>query len=246
MILSHPDKDEIISKLVLDHPTKDIHDWLKEKYASVKEAKMVVSEKSLKEFKDKYLDMYNHIKDDLIKTKQISSAEMMLDQSAELSVRNNKAYKSKILELAGQEVDLKKMITNMLVAIETRAAQVFDSIQENPENMRTDRVLIEWFDTLGSMIERYNKIVNQAPDQIVQHNMTFQVVDQHISAFQETIRDVLAQMDLETSLYFMEVFSQRMAKLKQSNANEQEPLPIDKRLAEVKILNETISEKLEN
>lgn len=244
-ILEHPDFQEIISKLLLDHPVNEIHDWLKEKYSSVKEAKLVISEKNLKEFKDKYLDIYSHIKEDLLKTKQISASDLVIGSEVSLAIKNNKEYKNKILELAGQEVDLKKMITNMLVAIETRAGQVFDSIQENPDSIKADRVLIEWFDTLGNMLEKYNKLVNQAPDQIIQHNITYQVVDQHISVFQEVIRDVLSQMDLETSLYFMEVFNEKMAKLKPGDMQQEKPLPIEQRLAEAKILNETINERLE-
>ena len=63
-----------------------------------------------------------------------------------------------MIELAGKEVDIKSMITNMIVAIESRAAQVFDTIQEDPRNMRTDRILIEWFDTLGNILEKYHNV----------------------------------------------------------------------------------------
>jgi len=42
-----------------------------------------------------------------------------------------------------------------------------------------------------------------------------QVVDQHISVFHDVIKEVLSQMDSDTLLYFMEVFDDKMAKLKQ-------------------------------
>ena len=64
-ILDHPDKDEIIAKLVLDYPAKDIHDWLAGKYTNVSEAKFVIAEKSIKTFKENYLDVYNMIQDDI-------------------------------------------------------------------------------------------------------------------------------------------------------------------------------------
>lgn len=49
-------------------------------------------------------------------------------------------------------------------------------------------------------------------------------------------------MDLETSLYFMEVFHDEMHKLKQPE--KAIPLSSDIRLAEAKLLNETINNKI--
>jgi hypothetical protein len=240
-ILEHPDKDEIISKLVIGISSKDINDWLKAKYTNVSEAKFVISEKSIKSFQDNYLDMYNLIQEDISKSKQ--AVNLSTEDQLSLSVQNNSAYKSKMLELADKEIDVRKIISNLCIAIETRLAQVFDEIQEDPRNINTrvDRLLIEYADTLGNILEKYYKFTESPADQIVQHNVTLQVVDQHISVFHDVIKEVLSQMDLETSLYFMEVFNQKMEKLK---APEKEFINTDMKLAEVKLLNETITKRI--
>jgi hypothetical protein len=238
-ILEHPDKEEIISKLIINISSSDIAEWLKAKYTNPGESRFVLSEKSIKSFQDNYLDLYSHIKEDILKTKQMQASP---EEQLELSIKNNKAYKEKMIDLASQEIDIKRMITNMIAAIETRAAQVFDTIQDDPRNMRTDRILIEWFDLLGNVLEKYHKLVNGAPDQIIQHNVTLQVVDQHINVFYDTIREVLSQMDVETSLYFMEVFNEKMSKLKAPV--EKDNPTVDMRLAEAKIINENINNKL--
>lgn len=238
-ILNHIDREEIISKLIIGISAKDIHEWLEAKYTNASERKYVLTEKIIKNFQDNYLDLYSYIKEDILKTKQ--NLQLSPEEQLELSVKNNKNYKEKMLELAGKEIDIKSMITNMIVAIETRAAQVFDTIQEDPRNMRTDRILIEWFDTLGNILEKYHKLVNGAPDQVIQHNVTLQVVDQHINVFYEVIKEVLSQMDVETSLYFMEVFNEKISRLK---APDKENVTTDLRLAEAKILNENINNKL--
>lgn len=60
--------------------------------------------------------------------------------------------------------------------------------------------------------------------------------------FRDVIKEILSQMDLETSLYFMEVFNEKMAKLK---APDKEPgTSSEMRLAEAKLLNETINKKI--
>lgn len=238
-ILNHIDKEEIISKLILGVSAKDISEWLEAKYTNASERKYVLSEKMIKNFQDNYLDLYTHIKEDLLKSKQ--NLQLSPEEQIELSVKNNKAYKEKMLELAGKEIDIKTMITNMILAIETRAAQVFDAIQEDPRNTRTDRILIEWFDTLGNILEKYHKLVNGAPDQIIQHNVKLQVVDQHVNVFYDVIKEVLSQIDVETSLYFMEVFNEKISKLKAPDKDISNP---ELRLAEAKILNESINNKL--
>lgn len=243
-ILDHPDKDEIIAKLVLDYAAKDIHDWLANKYNNVSEAKFVIAEKSIKTFKDNYLDVYNIIQDDIKKTKQAVATST--EDQLELAIKNNPTYKGKMLELAGKEIDLREMIRNLCVAIETRLGQIFDEIQEDPRNINTrvDRVLIEYAELLGGLLEKYYKFTESPADISIQHNVTLQVVDQHISVFHDVIREVLSQLDLESSMLFMELFNEKMSKLKQP-VPEQAP-NTDMKLAEAKLLNETINKKLNN
>lgn len=240
-ILEHPDKEEIISKLVIGIPSKDIYEWLKAKYTNVSEAKFVISEKSIKSFQENYLDIYNMIQEDVFKTKA-ALANNTFDE-LELSVKNNPTYKNAMLGMATTELDIKKMITNLCINIETRVAQIFDAVQEDPRNINTklERVLIEWADTLGSILEKYHKFTEAPVNQVVQHNVTLQVVDQHIAVFHDVIKEVLSQMDLETSLYFMEVFNEKMAKLKQPTSSSDS---VEVRHAEAKLLNETINKRL--
>ncbi len=243
-ILEHPDKDEIIAKLVLDYPAKDIHDWLAAKYTNVSEAKFVVAEKSIKVFKENYLDVYSMIREDMLKTKQAVATST--EDQLELAVKSNPTYKSKMLELAGKEIDVRQMVAQLCLAIETRLGQVFDEIQEDPRNINTkiDRVLIEYGELLGGLLEKYYKFTENPADLVIQHNVTLQAVDQHISVFHDVIRDVLSQLDLESSMLFMEIFQDRMAKLKMPT--QEQPLNTDMKLAEAKLLNETINKKLNN
>ena len=241
-ILDHPDKDEIISKLVIGISSNDIYDWLKAKYTNVSETKFVIAEKSIKQFQDNYLDIYNMINEDISKTK--SALVTSTEDQLELSVKGNSAYKKRMMEIAGKELDIKTIVTQLCVAIETRLIQIFDEIQEDPRsiNTRVDRLLIEYADSLGAILEKYYKFTTVQPDQVIQHNVTLQVVDQHISVFHDVIKEVLSQMDLDTSLYFMEVFNDKMAKLKQPTDKDVPNTEV--RLVEAKLLNETINKKI--
>lgn len=241
-ILEHPDKDEIISKLIIGTSVKDIHEWLEAKYTNVSETKFVIAEKSLSSFHENYLDLYNMLKEDLGKTK--SSLSLSVEDELQLAVQDNPTYKSAMVEMATNELDIKKMLGRMIISIETRAAQIFDEIQADPRNVntRTERLLIEYFDKLGMNLERWSKYVLQTPDQVVQHNVTIQHMDQHVQVLQEAIRETLAEIDNEASLIFLEKLPEKFAKLKLMS--EKAPAPTEVRLAEVKILSEEINKKL--
>ena len=241
-VLEHPDRDEIIAKLVLDVSPKDINEWLVSKYTNVSETKFVIAEKSIKTFKDNYLDVYSLIQEDMAKTKQAVATST--ENQLELAVRNNSTYRSKMLELAGKEIDVRQMVAQLCVAIETRVAQVFDEIQENPRDINTkvDRLLIDYAEVLGNILEKYYKFTESPSEISIQNNVTLQFIDQHILVLQEAVREVLSEMDLESSMLFIERIQIKMAKLK---APEKEVIPnTEIRLAEAKLLNETINKKL--
>ena len=228
----------------MDYAPKDIHEWLAGKYTNGNEAKFVIAEKSIKVFKENYLDVYSMIQEDIQKTKLAVSTSTQ--EQLELAVKDNPTYKSKMMELATKEIDLRQMAAHLIVAIETRLGQIFDEIQNDPRNINTkiDRVFIEYCEVLGNVLEKYYKFTENPADLTIQHNVTLQVVDQHISVFHDIIRDVLSQLDLESSMLFMELFEEKMAKLK---APVPETVPnTDMKLAEAKLLNETINKKLNN
>lgn len=240
-ILEHPDKDEIISKLLIGIPPKDINEWLAAKYTNVSEAKFVIAEKTLKNFQDNFLDVYSMIKADVHNTQFAITAGTQ--DTLQLSLQDNATYKNIMLAQATNELDIKKMLATAIAAIELRCGQIFDQIQADPTSISTreERLLNEYFDRFGGMIEKYQKYVVGSPDQVIQHQHTVQHMDQHVSILQEAIRETLAEMDLESSLRFMEILPQKLSKL---NPPTEKEIKTDQKLAEVKVLNEKINTML--
>lgn len=95
---------------------------------------------------------------------------------------------------------------------------------------------------MGGLLEKAYKIINNGPDQIIQHNVTVQHIDQYVNVFYEALKKTMEKMDLESSMYFMEQFNEELSKI-QDPANK--PIqPVEERLAEVKVLNEAINKKI--
>lgn len=236
MVLEHPDREEIITKLISEVDVDDINEWLKAKYINVDERKFIISTKNLLTFKDNHLDIYTIIQEDLNKTKTNQIEDL------NLAIQGTPAYHRALEKLAGEEVNIKDTVRKMVVNIETRISQIYDILMEDPQNLRNDITLINWFNVLAGILEKYDIILNGSPSTNinVQNNINIQVIDDHINVVYDIIKEILNHLDYDTSLLFIEMFNERMEKLKSSN---QDIIPIEQRLNATTALNQAVSAK---
>lgn len=243
-LLAHPNKDEIISKLVNGIKPTDVSDWLKLKYPDAKEQNHLrLPLALLKDFIENNLDLYEAVKQDIKLAKNNK-----LDKQIAASLKNNTTYQERIVEAANSEIDIRKLINEAGIIIRTRIEQYFDRMQENPGNLKPDYGLMKWFDVLLNYVEKYDKIINKSPDQVIQHNVTVQVMDKYVSMMQNCIRDTLAEIDSDAAFLFMEKFNENLNKLNLPDSYTQQPEPkmnIEKRMVEAKILSGKISDEQE-
>ena len=227
-LLSHPNKDEIISKLVTGVQPSEVSDWLKLKYSDDDQKHLRLSQQLLKTFIENNLDLYKTLQDDIL---VISSGQ---EKEISESLKNNKTYKARLTELVDQELDIKKIMVETVFLIRQRVEQVFDKAQENPESLKPDPTLIKWMELLLNTTEKYNKIVNQAPDSIVQHNVSVQVIEQHTAFLQDAIRETMAEEDPQMAYLFLDKLNAKMERIKEPQGASS--ISIEKRLNEAQIL----------
>lgn len=240
IIIQHPDKDELIAKLLANVPPSEITEWLGAKYTLAAEKKFVISTRAITAFQKDYLDFYNIVREDIAKTKSNLTAEQELQQE----IQGSPKYHKVLEKYVNNEIDIKLIVRRCVAAVEMRVEQMYDLIQEDPRNIKMDRTLVEWFQTLTTILEKYDTILNGSPDQInIQNNINIQVVDQHINVVYNVIKEILSRLDYDTSLLFIDLFNEEMKKLKPL---ENTVLPQDERLSEAKILSEVVSTKLQD
>lgn len=231
-LLEHPNCQEIISKLINGIKPSDVANWLKLEYPNKDQSHLRLGSNYLKDFIDSNLNLYETLKKDAATIKSGDA-----DKKISASLRNNKTYQERLAEAAGTEIDIKKMLTNIGVLIESRLEQYFDRVQQNPENLKPDYGLIKYFELMLNYAEKFNKIVNQAPDQIIQHNVTVQVMDTYVAVLQDCIRETLAEIDSDSAFLFMEKFNEKLQILELPDAAKpQKPVSQQDRLLEAKIL----------
>lgn len=234
-VLDHPNKDEILSKLIIGTTCADINEWLDAKYGALGNKSLVISASGLSKFKDEYLEYTVRLRDDLTK---MQSKIRNPETEVNLALADNKDYENKLVKHLDREIDIKNRMIDMFEMANERLAQINANIQQNPGSFKADRYMIDWFDKIGMFLEKYHKIVLAVPETTVQHNITLNVVDQHATALQNAIKRTLSQFDPEISLKFMEAITDELSVLKETKEGF---LPLEDRYIEAQLLDEEVN-----
>lgn len=230
LLLNHPDRDEIISKLVSGSSYSEIYNWLKLKYAGSDQGHLRLTKTLLKEFSESpYLtDYYGQFKKDLTQVKSWKSGQVNKLSDA---ILNNAPYKERLIEMADKELDWTKMLEGLIAVCFQRVEQVFDTIQQNPTSFKGDNYLLRYLAEVTSAVERLKKIDLFDADQSDSEEVTTQALEAQTAFIQEVLRKVLAQIDPDTAMLFMDAWNETAKELKPPA-----PLSQDQKIKEAKII----------
>jgi len=191
-ILDHPEKTNIISKLVSGDDPKVVSNYLKDKYPKPDEVHLRIPATVLKEFIDTYADHHGYVKKIIQR-----DADSKIDKKIADSLMDTRAWRDRVIDGVKKEINYLDKLDNVLTILETRSEQIFDMIQNDPENTRTDYVFTKYMELLMLAIEKGDKIKNDRPDVRIEHTYTVQMVEQQSVAFQNAIRRLLERLTPE-------------------------------------------------
>jgi hypothetical protein len=209
-LLIHPDRDQIISKLASGESVRSIADWLKIKYPDSLQNQ--ISSSALDAFRKEKLNIDGIVLNDIratIKEQQL----VELNEGFDKSIKRNKKYQERLNEVVDMQVDWKKKLLGIMNAIEGRFEQLYDKNQDGPGDLRIDNVLLRYVREVITIVQEIRKIEG-APDQIVQHNVTIQAIDQHAIIFQEAIKEAISELDIQTGSMIMDKIVTKVEALK--------------------------------
>lgn len=189
IIKDHPDKKEILAKLLSGSEPKDVCDWLKLKYPKKEQSHLRISQKLLTDFKNsQYTNYYEQFTQDLT---TVSSNDPDKELSAALT--NIKPYRERLKEIADKQLNSLNTIESNLHIVLTRIEQMYDVIQNDPTNARLDNTFIRYMKLLQDGIETIEKIKLNSMDNLSQQNFTMQAVQESIVVMQDAIRETLEE-----------------------------------------------------
>ena len=236
-ILDHPNKDEILSKLIQGVSCDDIHEWLDAKYGALQHStSLVISSVGLSDFKENFLEYTVRIRDDLEKTAKLRDKDRNPAEEVLTTLQNNPEYNEKLVEHLEKEINIKEKMISLFEMAEQRITQVYQQIQQNPTSFKGDRVLLDWFDKIGMHLQRYHEIVLAVPETTVNNNVTINIIDEQATKIQNAIRATLSHMDNDASMQLIDIFTKEHENLKEGNGEKL--LPIEDRYIEAQLVEE--------
>ena len=174
-VLRHPDKEEIIKKLLNGDSVKEVEGWLRRKYPRTK--RLCISYMTLQKFRSESLNLKGEVLDD-IKNRRTEVDRVSQDAEAKLIIANSSAYQEKINEIASQELDVSKRLLEMDKLIGSRIEYYYNLLQTGG-SLKEDKIFIEYITTLKSIMQDWKKYIEGVADKKIEHNINISVVNEH-------------------------------------------------------------------
>lgn len=205
-VLNHPDKEDIIAKLLEGDSVKQVDNWLKEKYPRTR--RLHVSYMTLQKFRKEHLNLKGEVLDD-IKNKRNEVDREASEVEAKMIIQASSSYRKKIDEIATTELDVAKRLIEMDSLISSRLEYYFDLLQQGG-TIREDKVFIEYINTMKGLMQDWKKYIEGVADKKIEHNININVVNEQARILKETVLEVLREMNPDLITVFVSSLERKM------------------------------------
>lgn len=210
-ILFHPDKEEIISKILNGESVKGIEAWLKKTHP--KKKRLWVSYATLQKFRKEQMNLDGQVLDD-IKAARKEKENNSITKEAKAIVASSSAYQKKINEIASNELDANRKLVEMMALVGARIEYYFNLINSDDPNIKSgikeDKMFMELINTQKGMFQDYKKFIDLAPDHRVEHNINITMVNEQITVLKNIVFEVLQGLNPELIPVFIERVNSRL------------------------------------
>lgn len=206
-ILKHPDKEEIVKRLLDGSSVKEVEAWLKKRYA--KNKRYQISFVTLQSFRKANLKLEGEV------LENIKQARMELkknESEAQLKdlVTNSSAYQEKLNEIVSNELDTTRKILELEKIISSRMEYYFNQVAAGGA-VANDKMLLEYLNSYRSIIQDWKKYVEGVADTKIEHNINIQVVNDQISILKNVVFETLQELDPKLVPLFIDKVNKRLS-----------------------------------
>jgi hypothetical protein len=205
-VLNHPDKEEVIKKLLEGESVKGVESWLKDKYPRKK--RLHISYMTLQKFRTDHLNLRGEVLDD-IKNRRADISKEETEAEARLIIKNSSAYQQKIDEIASGELDATRRLLEMDSLINSRIEYYYNLLQSGG-SIKEDRVFLDYINTMRSLMQDWKKYIEGVADQKIEHNININVINEQARVLRESVMEILHKMDPDLIPVFVDALNRRM------------------------------------
>lgn len=205
-VLLHPEKEEIISRLLRGESVKSVEEWLKSKHPRKK--KLQVSYITLQKFRKDFLNLDGEVLEN-IKAARREQNDTSLELEAKAILAGSSAYQNKINEIANAEFDSNRRILEMLALVGARMEVYFNAVSTKSD-LKNDKMFVELLNTQRGLVQDWKKYVEGVADKRIDHNINVTVVNEQITVLKNIVFEVLQDLDPDLIPVFVEKVNSRL------------------------------------
>jgi cysteinyl-tRNA synthetase len=209
-ILRHPDKEDIIKKLLDGESVKTIESWLKDKYP--KRDSLHVSYVTLQKFRKEHLNLHGDILES-IKNARIDSEKDASAAEAKVILAQSDSYQKKINEIADTELDVTRKLKEMDALVTSRLEFYYNALASNNGDIKHDKVFLEYLNMYKGILQDWKKYIEGVADKTIEHNININVVNKQVNILKGVVFEVLQDLDPTLIPLFVEKVNQKMLKM---------------------------------
>lgn len=233
-ILNHPDREEIIQKLLAGISPNVICDWLLARYPDDK--KHQITALTISRFRTDYLNLNRDAARHLRAEKARKNAGLPNDANRgtflnnpgeskesralrvkESLVNNSPTYREKLKEVKDAHLDTPKLMKELHFLLQSRIETYYNEVairSNDGLNIKEDKMLLEYVRLATDVLKDSQKVWDDYNKQPDEGNVDLNVVHEQVGIIRDTIKDLLAEFAPELALEFMDRLNKRMTTLK--------------------------------
>jgi len=199
-VFTHPEREDIIKKLLNGESVKGVESWLKKKHPRKK--RLQISYATLQKFRKEHLGVHGEVLENLkaAKKEQDEASDTL---NARAIIAQSSAYQKKLDEIVTTELDANRKILEMLTLVSSRVEHYFNTVEVNPD-LKSDKMLIDLLNTQRGLVQDWKKYVEGVADQRIEHNVNVTVVNEQITVLKSIVFEVLQDLDSSLIPLFVE------------------------------------------
>lgn len=206
-VFKHPEKEEIIKRLLNGESVKAMEAWLKKKHP--KRRSLWISYATLQKFRKEHLHLDGEVLDNIKAAKKdqdVTSKEL----EARALIASSSAYQQKINEIASNELDANRKILEMITLVSSRLEYYFNMLQSGG-SIRDDKMFLEILNTQRSLVQDWKKYVDGVADKKIEHSVSINLVNEQVTVLKNIVFEVLQDLDPKFVPIFIEKINSRLS-----------------------------------
>ena len=258
-ILNHPDREEIIQKLVSGISPNKVNDWLNEKYSKEEDKHLRITVKAISDFRTRYLNLTRDAVRLLKKERQKkelglphnANAGSFLERTGETeeehelrvkeTLLQSPTYREKLKNITEAALDGPRLIKELVSLIQARLEVYFNAVASGTtvgDTLKADKQFAEYVSLMKDLVKDAKKIEDDYTAQPESGQVQLNVVHEQVGLIRDTVKDLLNEFDPTLALEFMDRLNRRMATLKYEPPKEPDILGhverLNRRINEIK------------